>query len=66
MRITAIRERPVALRGNPSNALVNFAGHTVSLVAVITDLIRDRKPVGGAAFDSIGRFAQSAESCATG
>jgi len=59
MRITAIRERPVALQGNPSNAVVNFAGHTVSLVAVITDVFRDGKPVAGVAFDSIGRFAQS-------
>ncbi len=59
MRIAAVRERPVALRGNPANAVVNFAGHTVSLIAVISDVIRGGKPVVGVAFDSIGRFAQS-------
>ncbi len=63
MRITAIRERPVRLHGGPSggpaNAVINFSCHTVSLVAVLTDAIRDGKPVVGVAFDSIGRFAQS-------
>ncbi|OBJ17902.1 enolase C-terminal domain-like protein [Mycobacterium colombiense] len=63
MRITAIVERAVALdggrRGGPANAVVNFAHHTVSLVALITDVIRHGRPVVGVAFDSIGRFAQS-------
>lgn len=62
MRITAIVERSVGLdsgrRGGPANAMVSFAGHTVSLVAVITDVIRHGRPVVGVAFDSIGRFAQ--------
>ncbi|GLV06712.1 mandelate racemase [Mycobacterium intracellulare subsp. chimaera] len=39
--------------------MVNFSGHTVSLVAVITDVIRGGRPVAGVAFNSIGRFAQS-------
>lgn len=63
MRITAIVELAVGLddgrRGGPANAVVNFAHHTVSLVAVITDVIRHGRPVAGVAFDSIGRFAQS-------
>lgn len=63
MRIAAIVERAVALeggrRGGPANAVVNFSGHTVSLVAVITDVIRGGRPVAGVAFNSIGRFAQS-------
>jgi L-alanine-DL-glutamate epimerase-like enolase superfamily enzyme len=63
VRITAIVERAVGLdgprRGGPANAVVDFSGHTVSLVAVITDVIRRGKPVVGVAFDSIGRFAQS-------
>jgi L-alanine-DL-glutamate epimerase-like enolase superfamily enzyme len=61
MRITAIVERPVLLQGStggtPANALVNFSGHTVSLVAIVA--VRDGRPVVGVAFDSIGRFAQS-------
>lgn len=55
--LTEIRERAVGLRGSPANALVNFAGHTVSLLALIGR--HDGKRVVGVAFDSIGRFAQS-------
>jgi D(-)-tartrate dehydratase len=58
MRITAISELTVPLEGNVANSLVNFSEHTVSLVAIHTDVIRDGKPVIGYAFDSIGRFAQ--------
>ncbi|WP_297774341.1 mandelate racemase/muconate lactonizing enzyme family protein [Mycobacterium sp.] len=63
MRIAAIVERAVGLgsgrRPAPANAVVNFSHHTVSVVAVITDVIRHGRPVVGVAFDSIGRFAQS-------
>lgn len=59
MRITQIIETPVRLRGAVANALVDFSRHTVSLVAVVSDQIRDGKPVTGIAFNSIGRFAQS-------
>ncbi len=63
MRITEIRERSVGLRvdpaGGPANAVVNFSHHTVSLIAVFSDVIRAGRPVVGVAFDSIGRFAQS-------
>ncbi|MEM5366070.1 mandelate racemase/muconate lactonizing enzyme family protein [Paraburkholderia azotifigens] len=59
MRITAIREVSVPLEGNVANAYVNFSEHTVSLVALQTDVIRHGKPVTGFAFDSIGRYAQS-------
>lgn len=62
-RITAIVERAVGLdsdrNGGPANAVVDFSHHTVSLVAVITDVIRHGSPVAGVAFGSIGRFAQS-------
>lgn len=58
MRITDIRELTVPLEGNIANALVNFSEHTVSLVAVFTDVLRHGRPLVGVAFDSIGRFAQ--------
>jgi D(-)-tartrate dehydratase len=58
MKITDIRELTVQLEGNVANAVVSFAEHTVSLVAVFTDVVRNGKPVVGYAFDSIGRFAQ--------
>lgn len=58
MRITEIRELTLPLEGNVANALVSFSEHTVSLVAVITDVVRHGRPLAGIAFDSIGRFAQ--------
>jgi len=59
MRITEVRELAVQLEGGVANAVVSFAEHTVSLVAVITDVVRGGKPVVGLGFNSIGRFAQS-------
>lgn len=62
MQITQIIELPVRLGGGSSgpiaNAVVDFSRHTVSLVAVVSDVIRGGKPVTGVAFNSIGRFAQ--------
>lgn len=58
MKIQSIREISVPLEGNLSNSLVSFAEHNVSLVAVVSDVIRQGQPVIGYAFDSIGRFAQ--------
>jgi L-alanine-DL-glutamate epimerase-like enolase superfamily enzyme len=58
LKIVEIREISVPLEGNISNSLVSFAGHDVSLVAVISDVIRAGRPVAGLAFNSIGRFAQ--------
>lgn len=58
MRITDIRELTVPLEGNIANAIVNFSEHTVSMVAVFTDVVRQGRPLVGLAFDSIGRFAQ--------
>ena len=59
MRIVDVREASVPLEANIQNSVVSFADHTVSLVAVVSDVIRDGRPVTGVAFDSIGRYAQS-------
>ena len=58
MRIVEIREMSCRLEGDIANALVSFAEHTVSLIAVVTDVQKDGKPLIGVAFNSIGRFAQ--------
>ncbi|HKK30045.1 MAG TPA: enolase C-terminal domain-like protein [Alphaproteobacteria bacterium] len=58
MRIVEIREVAVPLEGDISNAVVNFAEHNVSLVAVVSDAIRNGRPIVGLGFNSIGRFAQ--------
>ena len=59
MKIVELRECTVPLQGDIANSLVNFSAHTVSLVAVISDVVRNGRPVSGVAFNSIGRFAQA-------
>jgi L-alanine-DL-glutamate epimerase-like enolase superfamily enzyme len=57
MRIVNIRELsvPISRYADPS---IPSGGLTTSMVAVITDVIRDGKPIVGYGFASIGRFAQ--------
>jgi L-alanine-DL-glutamate epimerase-like enolase superfamily enzyme len=59
MRIVEVRELAVPLQGGVANAVVDFSEHTVSLVAVVTDVVRNGRPLAGLGFNSIGRFAQS-------
>ncbi len=61
MRITAIRETAIPLKSNLRNAVFDFSEMTTSVVAVITDVIRDGKPVAGFAFNSTGRYACGAQ-----
>ncbi len=58
MRITAIHERPVPLSRYADPELPT-GGLTTSIVAIVTDAVRDGKPVIGYGFSSIGRYAQS-------
>jgi L-alanine-DL-glutamate epimerase-like enolase superfamily enzyme len=58
MRITEIRERSVALSRYRDPAIPS-GGLTTSIVAVVTDAMRDGRAVIGYGFASIGRFAQS-------
>lgn len=59
MQIVDVRELTVPLAGDVANAVVSFAGHTVSLVALISDQVRHGRPVTGFGFNSIGRFGQA-------
>lgn len=59
MRIVAARDLTVPLSGAVTNAVVSFADHTVSLVALVSDQVRRGAPVVGYGFNSIGRFGQS-------
>ena len=63
MRIIDVREVSIPLEGNVANAVVSFADHDVSLVALVSDELRGGVPVVGLAFDSIGRFAQRGIIC---
>src|SRR6202050_5504950 len=61
MRITDIREIAVPLNSTLANSSIDFSEMTTSVVAVITDVIRDGKPVCGFAFNSTGRYACGAQ-----
>jgi len=58
MRIVDIRERSVAI-SRYTDPTIPSGGLTTSIVAVVTDMVRDGRPVVGYGFGSIGRFAQS-------
>jgi L-alanine-DL-glutamate epimerase-like enolase superfamily enzyme len=57
MRIVDIRECAIPLKSGISNSSFDFSEMTTSVVAVITDVVRDRKAVAGFAFNSTGRYA---------
>jgi L-alanine-DL-glutamate epimerase-like enolase superfamily enzyme len=59
MKIVAIRETPVSIKSDIRNAYIDFSQMTVSALAVITDVVRDGKPVVGFGFNSNGRYAPS-------
>jgi L-alanine-DL-glutamate epimerase-like enolase superfamily enzyme len=60
VRIVEIRERTVPIASAIANAYIDFSKMTLSLVAVITDVVRDGKPVVGYGFNSNGRYGQGA------
>ncbi len=61
MRIREIREIAVPINSTLRNAVFDFSEMTTSVVAVITDVVRDGKPVVGYAFNSTGRYACGAQ-----
>jgi len=60
MRITAIREKTAPIASSIANAYIDFTRMTCSVVAVITDVVREGKPVVGYGFTSNGRYGQGA------
>ena len=57
MRITAIHEKTIGIASTMRNADIGYDEMTASLIAVVTDVVRDGRPVVGYGFDSIGRYA---------
>src|ERR1700686_3406907 len=57
MRIVDIRETAIPLNSTLANPSIDFSEMTTSVVAVITDVVRDGRPVAGFAFNSTGRYA---------
>ena len=58
MRIVAVRDIVSPIRSNIANAFIDFSQMTASVVAVVTDVIVEGKPVVGYGFNSNGRYAQ--------
>ena len=58
MKITEIRDTVVPIQSEIRNAYIDFGLMTVSVVALITDVFREGKPVVGFGFNSNGRYAQ--------
>jgi L-alanine-DL-glutamate epimerase-like enolase superfamily enzyme len=61
LKIKEIRETAIALNSNLRNSAFDFSEMTTSVVAVITDAVRDGRPVAGFAFNSTGRYACGAQ-----
>ena len=60
MKILDIRESTRPICSNIRNAYIDFSKMTLSLVAVVSDQLRDGKPVIGYGFNSNGRYGQGA------
>src|SRR6187200_1695553 len=58
MRIVDLRERTVPIASAIANAYIDFSKMTASLVAVVTDVVRDGRRVVGYGFNSNGRYGQ--------
>src|SRR6476620_2266593 len=61
MRIVDIRETAVPLKSTLANSSFDFSEMTTSVVAVITDVVRNGNPICGFAFNSTGRYACGAQ-----
>jgi len=59
MKIVDLREIVVPIKSDIRNAYVDFSQMTVSVVALMTDVIRNGKTVVGYGFNSNGRYAPS-------
>ncbi|HET7403614.1 MAG TPA: mandelate racemase/muconate lactonizing enzyme family protein [Usitatibacter sp.] len=58
MKIVEIREKTHPIASPIRNAYIDFSRMTLSLVAVVTDVVRDGKRVVGYGFNSNGRYGQ--------
>jgi L-alanine-DL-glutamate epimerase-like enolase superfamily enzyme len=61
MRILDIRETAIPLKSDLKNSSFDFSEMTTSVVAVITDVVREGRRVAGFAFNSTGRYACGAQ-----
>jgi len=57
LKIVDIREAVVPIKSHIHNAYIDFSQMTVSILALVTDVVRGGKPVVGFGFNSNGRYA---------
>ena len=57
VRIVDVRETAVPIKSEIRNAYIDFSQMTVSVLALVTDVMRNGKPVVGFGFNSNGRYA---------
>ena len=53
MKITKIIEETKSISSNIKNAYIDFSKMTISLVAVVSDVIKNGKPVIGYGFNNV-------------
>lgn len=58
MKIVKIQEDTVSIASQIKNAYIDFSKMTVSIVAIVTDVVKEGKPVIGYGFHSNGRYGQ--------
>ena len=58
MRIVDLREITAPISSPIANAYIDFSRMTCSLVAVVTDVVHNGRPVIGYGFNSNGRYGQ--------
>ncbi|MEM7368130.1 MAG: mandelate racemase/muconate lactonizing enzyme family protein [Bacteroidota bacterium] len=59
MKIKAIYHNTAPIASDIRNAYIDFSKMTVSVVALVSDVVREGKPVVGFGFNSNGRYAQA-------
>ena len=57
MKIVSVHEGTVAISSSIRNAWIDFSSMDCSIVAVVSDVIRDGKPLVGYGFNSNGRYS---------
>jgi hypothetical protein len=53
MKILALHERTLPIASSIANAYIDFSQMTLSLVALVTDVVRDGRRVVGYGFNSV-------------
>lgn len=59
VRILDVRQQVVPLAEPIANSYISFRNMTASVVAIVSDVVRDGRPVVGFGFNSNGRYAQA-------